>query len=594
MAYNNYNNSFKSNESGWTETKERFINPYNFVRLGKGVERTEISDGTLTGKIRCKLITKTPLAIPDAEKVEISKEHKEYPFFRVGNTPMIPGSQIRGMIRSAYETLSNSCFSVINTPILSSRSSAIRKPGIVQYYDGKFRLFEANARKYKNKNDFEQAKENIGEYDTTRVWYGQEDIKKRKYNVKNYIFECYADEVECVNLEQAIVDYNYNFSIYFKNKKNDEAITSAFNTYIFKNDIVIDLKRKDGLLYPVFYYTMPDENGNALVYLMPSQIGRTVYRNKTEDLLGSYKSCSHTFGKELCKACELFGIIKENEKYAVASKLRFSDATLSSDYKPYKNGKKIILKELASPKISSTEFYSQKPGECRYWTYDYMIKEYTGKGKNVKEDIEKCIVELNGRKYFLHNPNLSERDFVSNKGNNRNSSMELADKGNEFVFDVYFENINEKQLKELVWCLAIGDNKADSKQQYKLGHGKPLGLGSVKVLVDSVETRTFDTENFCYDVEKRNVRDFFDEIPFDDKSDYFKDFMIITNIETANKKISYPIADDCKGTTNSKAGHQWFKANKEADGRGVKWNLRYTLPRIDSNDISLPAYKYKK
>ena len=132
---------------------DTFINPYNFVRLGEGVERKSSDEygGNLTGKIHCVLETKTPLAIPDSENVIVGKdEHKTYSFYRVDGKPIIPGSQIRGVIRSAYETLSNSCLSVNNVNILSSRSSAIRKPGIIQFYEGKYRLFDAYVKKYRN------------------------------------------------------------------------------------------------------------------------------------------------------------------------------------------------------------------------------------------------------------------------------------------------------------------------------------------------------------------------------------------------------------------------------------------------------------
>ena len=54
----------------------KFVNPYNFVRLSKGkYERTNIleypetKEKLVTGKLRCALTTKTPLAILDTESI---------------------------------------------------------------------------------------------------------------------------------------------------------------------------------------------------------------------------------------------------------------------------------------------------------------------------------------------------------------------------------------------------------------------------------------------------------------------------------------------------------------------------------------------
>lgn len=115
----------------WVENSsvKRFINPYNFVSLNGETQRSEPETGDLTGKITVSLTVKTPLAIPDTDNKTIEKvmindkphDHKVYPFFNVAGKPVIPGSQLRGMIRSAYETLSNSCYSVNNNNIMSAR-----------------------------------------------------------------------------------------------------------------------------------------------------------------------------------------------------------------------------------------------------------------------------------------------------------------------------------------------------------------------------------------------------------------------------------------------------------------------------------------
>ena len=96
----------------------KFVNPYNFVRLSKGeFERTNIleypetKEKLVTGKLRCALTTKTPLAILDTESVKKDAiKHPTFNFYSVYGEKRIPGSTIRGCIRSTYETLTDSCF----------------------------------------------------------------------------------------------------------------------------------------------------------------------------------------------------------------------------------------------------------------------------------------------------------------------------------------------------------------------------------------------------------------------------------------------------------------------------------------------------
>ena len=58
--------------------------------------------------------TKTPIHIPDTEILETEESgHEVYDFFHYNNCddPVIPGSEIRGLVRSVYEALTGSCLS---------------------------------------------------------------------------------------------------------------------------------------------------------------------------------------------------------------------------------------------------------------------------------------------------------------------------------------------------------------------------------------------------------------------------------------------------------------------------------------------------
>lgn len=105
----------------------RFLNPYNFVRpmqatnpdksplLGRCLPPPHDRYVGHTGKIVCRLTTKTPLFIADSHDTRVEeinrKKHPHYRFFRdPEGTIAIPGTSLRGAIRSIFETVTNSCF----------------------------------------------------------------------------------------------------------------------------------------------------------------------------------------------------------------------------------------------------------------------------------------------------------------------------------------------------------------------------------------------------------------------------------------------------------------------------------------------------
>lgn len=563
----------------------RFINPYSFVSLGSDVQRDMPTDGELTGKIRVSLIVKTPLSIPDTEGVTTNEiGHKTYPFFRVADKPVIPGSQLRGMLRSAYETLSNSCLSVNNNNILSARHANPGNPGLIQFKNGTWHLFEARTSKDNGQTISDSTS-------ARRTWYSLDGRQ-----LKTKIFRSTGVEIECANIDKAVENYHENIKIYKADK-------SSFQRHEAKLTYGI---RQDGRLYPV-YYEIVEFNGSNYVYLSPAQMGRYVFDNRLDDLLGSHATCAKQKGECLCRACSLFGMISVNGKRSYASKLRFSDAQLES----FESMGPVMLKELASPKPTAVEFYTRKPDGSLYWTYDYKITLYRrvelGKDRNGRmrtqtiPQKEKCVIVIRGRKYYFHNPRLNPLDYTATKKTKRNNTMELCKTGSRFVFDIFFEKITEQQLRELLWTITIGENDENGVQMHKLGHGKPLGLGSVKLVVDEVVMRSFNCETLKYQIEhttREQVDNMLSSVPFDTEGKPYNEFIQITRfdglaaiMEKRKSGIYYPIADDGKGKENSKASHQWFIANRSIgeNGTTTNWSVKYVLPVATSNNVTLPA-----
>lgn len=96
------------------------INPYNFVPLPRanpergayrGLHR--VGDDGLSGVLVCELEVLTPLFTADhqgAKPAGGEDSRKIFPFLRnAAGTPILQGTSIKGMVRSVYEALTNSC-----------------------------------------------------------------------------------------------------------------------------------------------------------------------------------------------------------------------------------------------------------------------------------------------------------------------------------------------------------------------------------------------------------------------------------------------------------------------------------------------------
>ncbi|NNV06834.1 TIGR03986 family CRISPR-associated RAMP protein [Geobacillus sp. C56-T2] len=101
-----------------------FYNPYNFVRWSPPAKQeTELARGPAprllelngyTGVIVCRLKTLSPLFIKGNIVSKTNQNHETYEFFKSHGRHVIPGSSLRGMIRSVFEAVTNSTYTVLN------------------------------------------------------------------------------------------------------------------------------------------------------------------------------------------------------------------------------------------------------------------------------------------------------------------------------------------------------------------------------------------------------------------------------------------------------------------------------------------------
>ena len=590
-------------------SQEKFvINPYTFVRSKKDVERfKEIEENKElhTGVISCKLIVKTPLLIPDVEKATGLKDDKnvEYPFMSIGNSEniryIIPGSSLRGPIRSTYEALTNSCFVTAgSSQNISTRTKAPFEPGLLMWVDNKLVLKPARAYLFKvgdyksNKNDGTDNVWCIATQEELRRKYRYGDTiyfegrtsKKGKYFVKKvgaalkkgymyigeYISKKRHESIFIDKKEPNILSENLDLAY----QKLKETIKIYQNEKINKNLT----KDQDGIFHhgydqvdfesfekgeiealPVWYKKInQDETEQNKVYLSFAGIGRYNYEKGMDELLGERKPC--TSRNNLCPACRIFGVTGKNEEKGIASRVRFSDIIIDEDIEI----KKYSLFPLRSPHPSYLPFYAI--------TSDYN-QGYDAEGSDIR-----------GRKFYWHHA--SENTDI----NNADTTIEGIKSG-IFSFSVYYEDLTDAQLKHVLWLLCLGENEEDGKYCFKIGHGKPLGYGSVKIIVDGYKERTVEDGNYV--LSSNSKSDVNNKVA---KVALFKnapDLKHVLNFNTLNKKeVSYPYVLDGEGKRSSDpndvnmSSAKWFSENMKLGGKEatVLYELSYPTDISTGND----------
>lgn len=622
-SYNNGNNRSYGGSSKWKETNE-FTNPYNFVALGKKCIRKpyeEYKKGNLkTGWIECSLITKTPLFIPNTTNENAfmcaKKGHKSYDFFSYDDIkgqdrtkqfsdPVIPASSIRGAIRAMYEAVTDSCMSTADDEkILYKRTPTPKLPGMLKKDDQGWYIHPAERVRLKFQ-PFPPGYDEIS-VDITKYHEGQEVYIRKSKNKSNpnlpYSVAAISNTKDTQN---KITIFGYvHIGEYMHNKEYESVFVleenlKDNNRIRVKEEDVENLRKtlklyKDRTInitpqhkgYPQYevkegaliYY---DKDG---IYMTPSCISKEVFNNQLKQILkenGGYNPCS---SKEVCPSCALFGMIADDgkENTAISSRLRFTDA--QAELKSNKNeyyDKITKLEELASPKVSSTEFYMEKPFiHADLWNYDYAIN-WNG---NIPERVKDYKPRIRGRKFYWH----SKKVLTADEPTERNSTVRPVRAGVTFTFKVYFDRINEEELKKLVWTLTLGSN--ENTNCHKMGKGKPIGLGSVKIKVDKVVERKVEIKNnTLIRTENEITADLKNAV--DLNSTNIKEILKITDFSKAPNNVRYPMGDNGKAGKNGVGPHQWFIANKSFSNPPMKPKIYKTLPKITDSKTTLNDYE---
>lgn len=239
-------------------------------------------------------------------------------------------------------------------------------------------------------------------------------------------------------------------------------------------------KRAGGLSHgqPVFYlldeFQKSKKNPDGLVFLGRASMFRLPYDLSPFDLVPE-----EIRNAPLDLAEAMFGKVDEDEKWAIKGRVFFEDAVAVEDGQGLLEGK-IVPKILSSPKPTSYQNYLTQDGtkDQHHLTSYFREDSTTIRGHKLywhRWCEEKGLLEVREGKdhdEILKNL-LSEHPQDKYK---QHTVIQPVKSGLYFRGRIRFENLTDLELGALLSALELPEHCA-----HKLGMGKPLGLGSVRI-----------------------------------------------------------------------------------------------------------------
>ena len=602
VAINDFTTSFDPAYRSTTSTKNNapFINPYIFLPIPEvEPERGKVIKGPLSGVIKCTLEINTPTFIPNTSKgfsMDVPSgnrtvKHISYEFYSYDDlssvpnhpskppvNPIIPGSELRGMIRNVYEQLTNSCFLVVDENNLPyKRTPQPKIPAILRYEDDNWYL-------YKNPSFFNIPLLKVDSNVPCTVRLEGEGLERKAIADEDGTHVLHITGEIGTKLSHIVFDPNSGTDKVKLDKDSDilERFENVIKSYC---DDKVNLgkfvyryreyQRRYEAKKTLFVYM--DETGT---YLSPSQLTKEYFVSKIPDILHTQnKHDKCTDFEHVCPACQLFGMIGDDG--AVRGRVRFTDAR-AKDKDSLKWLDWYTMPILSSPRISATEFYllppyySQSGGsykQAAMWNYDYYYPhydlEYNG-SEYIKIPYDAMIP---GRKVYW----LGEFDNNNSQKSNMNNTVRpLA--GGIFEFEIFYDDLSDIELEDLLFSLTL-----NNIGQHRIGRGKPIGMGSVslKVAINNVKLKTYTYNSVSGVVTTNKHRQI---VGITQKTDAANMILRYATplAKTEQSLVQYPTMKK----QNSRI-YEWFGRNR---GTVLKPEINQTLPLLTDPDKTLEKY----
>lgn len=479
-----------------------------------------------TGYIDYEIICETPIFIGDEKK----KDSTEVDFFKNSdNKYCIPGSSIRGVVRSNTEILGFSYPEFVEDKLLMYRKFASADSSSSQYKDvislkrgegidtiimagyikkenGDYYLYPA--KKINNKSFFPisetKLRQNNLPENKVKYMYNKsllnfsgkgrkawEDFSKRN---KNKGYKPYS-----VNISFNVDDQNHISNISTNNKSqykgilcNCNHIGSKKKHYIIneidENAKPIKIDSKEIIAYKndcesnkqrtnPQYYLLPGEKiserdytENPRPFFYKMEHGKVAYFGRSPYLRIFYsqsiRECINTkWSYGIDYANAIYGYTKDNKKISQDSKVGCNFKSRVSFMDAVCENPKII-KEVKHLNLASPK------SSC----YTMYLSQYKVEDKNeINTYSSKGTAEIRGYKFYWHHEKVNLEKISLENGSKITSNIKnIVDKGSKFKGKIYFNNLTDDELGLLLLSVKYSEISREN-----IGMAKPYGLGKI-------------------------------------------------------------------------------------------------------------------
>lgn len=523
--------------------------PYNFIPLLDSIRSVENDPPAadqyaldkLSGYFDCTLTTLSPLYIRSTltdeeykkkvERTGTKKASDDKPdFFSPGKTLRIPGSSLRGMIRTLVEILSSSAIEAVSSQQMFFRAVADKKNSVLgrEYRDrmttkdandkeqviskagcivrkgNRYYLYESTPIPELGQSIFRIEKDSLKPLPNSRTEWWREKIwfnppktprgwvQELKLHTEKSIPDGWESgwlivpghmDVKGKSIKKFWIITEPDFKSPHKTEIPFESVLAyrdgggkpqvtfkeKYNNLSNKTpvdfSVLPEIDKSENAL-PCFF-TIEGEEENKQVNFGHTAYFRLAYNHNPKDLVTAKLEEDKL---DLTQA--IFGVA--GGKKGKAGRVFFEDAFLT-DLDP----STVLMDEkfpkiLSSPKPTSYQHYLEQTEEAKAAMRFGRKEEWGGQ---LKFWDSKGGAKLRGHKLYWHR---EAKDWYENEdksSSSQHTQIQPVKPDVKFNFRVRFENLNDIELGALITALFL----PEEGMAHKLGMGKPLGLGSVRI-----------------------------------------------------------------------------------------------------------------
>ncbi len=351
------------------------------------------------------------------------------------------------------------------------------------------------------------------------------------------------------------------------------------------------------------YASVKNINGQFVIQaLYPVMISRSLYARTASELASNKELSPASSIDELSPADRVFGWVKQKEegsdekkKSAYRSSVRVGAVICLSESETSKTlfevPKKLAI--LGQPKPQQGRFYLGKSdGHAQPIGLSKDASGYHD-GNSIRGP-KTYPVHIRAETYGTGEQDALKRAdqwqtdnphaFSSQESSQNRSVTGWVNPGTKFEFELNIENLSKTELGALVWLLTLPESHC-----LRLGLGKPLGFGSVRVelKMDTVKVtdggemiRQMTEVNYkSNNVEVNEVKQEFESIITSANAEILESFLIAT--KGFDSPIHYPLR--IGQTLDDAKQFEWFVVNENQDNRTVLPALTDPDPYLRKN-----------